>query len=90
MSPLMAPSTINGAVRPLVRKPATKVEVFQCPCGTAATNRCPSGARPYRRVILVVAQVSSMKTSRSGSKCGWAARQFSRAAATSGRCCSAA
>ena len=50
MSPLMAPSTINGAVRPLVRKPATKVEVFQCPCGTAATNRCPGGAIPPRHI----------------------------------------
>ena len=49
---------------------ATNVDVFQCPCGTAATRRCPRGARPYRRVMLVVAQVSSMKTNRSGSRSG--------------------
>jgi hypothetical protein len=67
----------------------TNVDIFQCSCGTTATSRCPRGARPYRRVTLVLAQVSSMRTSRSGSKCGWAARP-SRAAATSGRCCSAA
>ena len=45
MSPFRAPSTASGAVRPLVRKPATDVDISQCPCGTAATSRCPRGAR---------------------------------------------
>ena len=49
------------------------------------------GARPHRRVMLVVAQVSSMKTRRGlGSGLDWPVRQITRAAAMSGRCCSAA
>jgi hypothetical protein len=40
--------------------------------------------------MVVVAQVSSMNTSRSGLKAGGRARQARRAAATSGRSCSAA
>src|SRR5262245_9227167 len=64
MSPFMAPSTTSGAERTRARKQVTNVDISQCPCGTAATSRCPRGARPYRRVMLVLAQVSSMKTNR--------------------------
>src|SRR5262245_49522386 len=86
----MAPSTTIGAVSPSAPSAATNVVVFQWPCGTASTNRCPAGARPYRRVMFVVAQVSSMKRSLVGSRDGWAARQSSRCCFTSGRSCSAA
>jgi hypothetical protein len=41
--------------------------VFHLPCGTLSTRRWPRGAQPRRRVILVLVQVSSMKTSRLGS-----------------------
>ena len=43
-----------------------KVVVFQWPCGTPMRRRSPRGQRPWRRAMLVVAQVSSMKTSRVG------------------------
>src|SRR5229473_6548605 len=43
---------------------ARKVSVRQWPCGTEATSRCPSGARPCVRVMFVLTQVSSMKMSR--------------------------
>ena len=42
-------------------------EVRQRPCGTLASSRWPLGQRPWRRVMLVLAQVSSMKTRRVGS-----------------------
>ena len=80
----------NGAVRPPHRRAATNVLVCQCPCGTAATRRWPRGLRPRNRAMLVLAQVSSMKTSRAGFKCGCCSRQATRAAAMSGRSCSAA
>jgi hypothetical protein len=60
MSPFMVPSTTSGAVTPPVRNPATNVDVFQCPCGTAAAAGS-RGARPYRRVMLVVAQEVNTK-----------------------------
>jgi UDPglucose 6-dehydrogenase len=41
--------------------------VRQRPWGTLATKRWPRGARPWLRVMLVLAQVSSMKTRRLGS-----------------------
>ena len=52
--------------------------------------RRPAGAglaaqRPYRRAILVEAPVSSMNTSRSGSRSSCPSNQASRAALTSGR-----
>jgi hypothetical protein len=62
--------------------------ICQCPCGTEAISRSPFGARPYSRHMLVVAHVSSMKTSLSGFRLGCRARHSSRAAATSGRACS--
>src|SRR6516225_10373722 len=67
-----------------------KVVVFQWPCGTLSTSRLPCGALPYRRVILVVAAVSSMKISCFGSRVSCSFRKALRAAATSGRSCSAA
>jgi len=70
--------------------PAMKVIVFQWPCGTAATRRWPRRHLPRRRAILVLAPVSSMKTSRVGSSAGCRARHTRRFSATSGRSCSAA
>jgi hypothetical protein len=40
----MAPSITSGAVMPSYRRPATKVEAFQCPYGTLAMTRSPRGA----------------------------------------------
>ena len=51
---------------------------------------CPRGARPYRRAILVEAQVSSIKTRRSGSRSSCPSNQSSRRFTTSGRSCSLA
>src|SRR2546429_469434 len=36
----------KGAVTALQRKPATKVVIFQCPCGTRPTSRSPRRPRP--------------------------------------------
>jgi len=44
-----------------------KVRVFERPCGTLASRRRPRGAQPRRGAILVLVQVSSMKTRRAGS-----------------------
>ena len=53
---------------PFMATLTTKVEVFQCP-----HEDCYKQSLSARqRVMLVVAQVSSMKTSRSGSSSGWA------------------
>ena len=62
----------HGSTRPrsvLVRKDSSCINggVHTCPCGTLASSLCPRGAQPRRRVMLVLAQVSSMKTSRAGS-----------------------
>src|ERR1700758_2879597 len=80
----------HGAVSAVERRAATKVVVFQCPCGTLPISRSPRGARPRRRAILVEVPFSSMNTRRSGSNLGWSSLQATRAAATSGRSCSAA
>src|ERR1700752_3770952 len=79
-----------GAVNPSSRKAAVKVVVFQWPCGTEARHRWPRGDRPRSLAILVVAPVSSMKTSCPGSRSGWPSNQAWRRRATSGRSCSAA
>jgi len=50
----------------------------------------PRVIQPWVRVILVLAQVSSMKTRRLGSSLGWSLRHRARWRATSGRSCSAA
>src|SRR5918995_2317627 len=75
---------------PVSRRPATKVVVFQCPRGMPTRSRLPLGARPRRRAMLVVAPVSSMKTSLAGSRSSWPSNQSSRLFRTSGRSCSAA
>src|SRR6201981_1272910 len=75
---------------PLRRSAATKVMVFQCPCGTRPIRRSPRGQRPLSRTILVLAAVSSTKTSRAGSNRPCSRIQRRRACATSARSCSAA
>src|SRR5450432_2565625 len=57
----MAPSRTSGAVRPLARKAATKVVVFQWPWGTLSTSLVPRKERPRGRVMFVLAHVSSKK-----------------------------
>lgn len=39
------------------RSAATKVMVFQWPCGTCPTSRSPRAQRPYSRTILVLADL---------------------------------
>ncbi len=41
--------------------------VVQRPCGTLAGRRWPSGLQPRSGAMLVLVQVSSMKTRRAGS-----------------------
>src|SRR4030081_937588 len=86
----MAPSSTKGAVTRLLRNAAINVTVFQFPCSTFWTSRSPCGARPYRRVIVVDTLVSSMNTSLLGSSLFCRRCNALRAAATSGRSCSAA
>src|SRR6476646_11426490 len=90
MGPFIAPSITKGATIPSWRKPATKVIVFQCPCGTDAINRSPRGQRPLSRTIIVLVAVSSINTSRAGSSMPCSRIQRRRARATSARFCSAA
>jgi hypothetical protein len=73
-----------------LRRPATKVVIFQWPCGTLATSRSPRGQRPRSLVMLVEVPVSSMKTSLVGSSRRCSCFQFARAVRTSSRSCSAA
>ena len=65
------------------RNAARKVMVFQRPCGTLAVSLWPRYAHPRNGAILV--QVSSMKTSRSGSTRSWYFIHWRRRRATSGR-----
>src|SRR5271165_948131 len=90
VGPFIAPSSTNGAIIPSWRKPATKVIVFQCPCGTDATSRSPRKQRPLSRTIFVLVAVSSINTSRAGSNMPCSRIQRRRARATSARFCSAA
>src|SRR5271167_3747786 len=90
VGPFIAPSSTNGAIIPSWRKPATKVIVFQCPCGTDATSRSPRKQRPLSRTIFVLVAVSSINTSRAGSSMPCSRIQRRRARATSARCRSAA
>ena len=57
---------------------------------SAGARRSPRGARPWVRAMLVFAQVSSMNTSRSGSRSGWPSNQACRRFTTSERPCSLA
>ena len=90
MGPFIAPSITKGATIPSWRNPATKVIVFQCPCGTDATNRSPRGQRPLSRTMFVLVAVSSINTSRAGSSMPCSRLQRRWARATSARFCSAA
>src|SRR5229473_1922193 len=64
--------------------------VFQRPCGTLAGSRRPRGPHPRSGAMLVLVQVSSMKTRRTGSIRLWRAVHCARRRATSGRSCSLA
>jgi hypothetical protein len=88
--PVMAPSMVCAARMPRRRSAATKVMVFQWPCGTCPTSRSPRAQRPYSRTILVLADVSSMNTNRAGSNLPCSRIHRRRARATSARSCSAA
>src|SRR5262245_57748323 len=68
VGPFIAPSITKGATMPSWRKPATKVIVFQCPCGTDSINRSPRGQRPLSRTMFVLVAVSSINTGRAGIK----------------------
>lgn len=72
------------------RRPATSVVVLRCPCGKPIRSRSPLAQRPWLRVMLVAVQVSSMNTSRSGSRSSWPSNQSCRWLRTSGRSCSIA
>src|SRR2546421_475103 len=61
----------HGASIRSERNAARKVSVRQRPCGTLATSLWPRAQRPCVRVMLVLAQVSSMKTRREGSSRPW-------------------
>ena len=80
----------EGSDNPVVAQAATKVIVFQCPCGTDAINRSPRGQRPLSRTMFVLVAVSSINTSRAGSSMPCSRLQRRRARATSARFCSAA
>lgn len=84
-SPVIGPSTTSGAIIPLRPSPATKVVVFQWPWGMSMTRRFPRGARPWVRVKLVLAHVSSKKNHHDGSMAGCRAFQSSCCIWTSGR-----
>jgi hypothetical protein len=64
LPPLMGPSRTQGAVSPSQRSAARNVSVRHLPKGALATRRSPLAHRPWVRVMLVLAQVSSRKTSR--------------------------
>lgn len=90
MSPLTAPSTTVLHRMPAIPNAAISVVVCQCPCGALAISRWPIDDRPRRRVMLVLAHVSSMKINRLASSVGRSSSHCSRRSATSGRSCSAA
>ena len=86
--PLIGPSSTIGATFPPVRSAATKVVVFQCPCGIGERRRLPRGGRP--RVRAIFGEAPLMNTRRSGLRSCWASNQSRRWLRTSGRSCSAA
>src|ERR1700747_1605180 len=90
MSPVIAPSITIGAVILLWRKAATKVIVSPCPSGTAPTPLPTLGAPPLSRTRFVLTAVSSIKTSRAGSRKPCSRIQRRRDRATSSRCRSVA
>src|SRR6202051_4213018 len=86
----IGPSSTKGATIARRRRPAMKVIVFQCPCGTWSVNRMPRGQRPRSRTMVVLVEVSSINTSLAGSNMPCSRTQRRRARTTSARCCSAA
>jgi hypothetical protein len=66
VSPSIAYLMIQGAIRLSCVKPAMKVCVPHAPNGAYISKRFPPKLRPYWRVRLVLTDVSSIKTSRSG------------------------
>src|ERR1700693_6381090 len=62
----IGPSSTKGAIIPRRRRPATKVIVFQCPCGTWSVNRMRRGQRPRSRTMAVLVEVSSINNSMAG------------------------
>lgn len=67
-SPSMGPSKTQGAVSSSQRKMPNKVSVRQRPCGTKPRNLLPLGPQPRNPAMLVWIHISSIKTSRVGSK----------------------
>src|SRR5436190_2235147 len=59
--------------------------VLQRPSGTLPIRRLPRGAQPRSGAMLVLVQVSSMKTRRAGSTRSWYLIHCARRRATSGR-----
>ena len=80
----------QGSVRASILRAARKVSVCQRPTGAKPARRSPFGPQPRIGAMVVLIQVSSMNTSRAGSRWRLARRQRSRRLTTSGRCCSAA
>ena len=72
------------------RNAATSVVVLRWPWGKPIRSRSPRRQRPWLRVMLVAVQVSSMNTSRAGSRSSWRSNHASRRLRTSGRSCSLA
>jgi hypothetical protein len=56
-----------GCRDPIASKGSQERMVFQWPCGTWATSLCPFRHQPRMGAMLVLVQVSSIKTSREGS-----------------------
>src|SRR5579883_2506140 len=63
----MGPSNRQGAVRRSQRKAPRNVSVRQWPCGVKPRTRSPFGPHPRSGAMLVLIQVSSIKTRRRGS-----------------------
>ena len=78
------------AVRRSQRSAPRKVRVRQRPCGAKPRSRSPLGPHPRSGAMLVLIQVSSMKTRRFGSRLACHARQRRRRRAMSERACSSA
>src|SRR5579863_10693715 len=86
----MGPSKTQGAVSRSQRKAPRKVSVRLWPCGASVRRRLPLGPQPRNGAMLVLIQVSSIKTSLFGSKWPCQDRQRARRRATSARACSSA
>ncbi len=63
----MGPSMTYGALIRSWRSAAMKVMVFQWPKGADASRRRPLGPQPRAGAMLVLTQVSSIKTRREAS-----------------------